>query len=409
VIGDLARLAPALVIGVVVLTRVSMLGRGGSSRALWIAMAFLAAALTLAADPVYGWFNTLFQTSVGGAIAKLWFALGAAASVRMLCTAVSGQNRSTALRDWLLAAGTALVVAAPLVGWPPKHLSPLVTHSAGFYDSTWRSWVHWLPFLAYLSWALGSGVLVCWRYGRQATASPVRTGLTLIGTGCAAGFGVVGVKLAVLVAWHVGAEDRAWMKFNATGETTLLIFCCGLIAAGSSWEVLSAWLNVRRETWWARWSYWRLRPLWKALVRLYPTIVLQAAQSGGAPRFRLLRRVVEIRDGTLTLADELDPKMVSEVRKMAAKRTGTGPEETDAIVVAVAVRWAGLCRDSAGMVHPPTAAVAELPVGASGDLVEEVRWLMNVQRQYRSRQWSTLAATFGTPRKPASRRESRVT
>jgi hypothetical protein len=383
--GNGDHLLPTAAVTTVVVSRVSMVRRGGSSRALWLAMAFLAASLSTASPAIYHGLNFLLGgTPVGGAVFKLWFALGAAASVRMLCTTLAGRSETTVLRDWLLAGLVAIVVAVPTVVSPPTHLSPLALHTSGFYDTTWRSWVNWVPFLLYLSWALGSGVVVCWRYGRQAAVSPVRTGLTLIGVGCASGFGVVGMKVAVLIAWHTGAESRSLMSFNSKSENGILIVCCGLIAVGSSWEAISGWMSSRRDSWWARQSYRELESLWRALIGLYPAVVLDAGAHGvGRPRFRLLRRVVEIRDGILALADDVDPRIVDRARRSAAAEGGD-TDDVDAVVVAVAVRWAT-------MSPHPTDEHGELPVGGSGNLTEEVQWLKKVSRAYHRREWSGLA------------------
>ena len=49
-------------------------------------------------------------------------------------------------------------------------------------------------------------------------------------------------------------------------------------------------------------AYWRLRPLWAALLQAVPDVELPAERGAGVGiRWRLLRRVIEIRDAELAL------------------------------------------------------------------------------------------------------------
>ncbi len=393
---------PMAILWAVVIGRLSMLRRPRGPRVLWAALAFLAAAETLQLKAVYQWVNDIARSPVAGPTLKLALAVGAAAGVRTLIATLTGQPTRAARRDSILAAAVVAVFTIPLIISPPTRLSPAVLASTEYYDTTWRSWVHWLPFLAYLSWALGGGVVLCWRYGRQAPPGPLRTGLTLIGSGCALGFGYVALKLAILAAWHTDVSTAPhWMDIGDGSIGTLVLGVCIItIAVGCAWEAIAARREQARNAVWAARSLRHLRPLWNALTDLYPNIALTKAadDSTGRLRYRLLRRVVEIRDGILALQDRTDPAVIAAVqdRIRAAGHTGT---QADAMVVATIILWAQ---------HSPTVSDstgAELPAGDSTDLESEVPCLTLASKALNStlaRQTAGELATIQAPPPTAS-------
>ena len=131
--GVALRSLPAAVMAIAALTRVRMVRSGPSSRALWLAMVFLAGALSLVVAPVYKEVNTLLGAPVGGDIVKLWCGLGAAVSVRRLAASLDRPDRASA-SDWYLAAAAATLIAVPILIAPPPHLSPLLAPTTNFYD-----------------------------------------------------------------------------------------------------------------------------------------------------------------------------------------------------------------------------------------------------------------------------------
>jgi hypothetical protein len=377
--GVALRSLPADVMAIVVLTRVRMVRSGPSSRALWLAMVFLAGALSLVVAPVYREVNTLLGDPIGGDIAKLWCGLGAAVSVRRLAASLDRPDRASAW-DWYLAAAAATLIAVPILIAPPQHLSPLLAPTTNFYDSTWRSWTLWLPFLAYLTWALVTAVAICWRHGRQSPPkTALRTGLTLIGAGCGLGLIYVTVKLVVVTAWHLHARSPLLLTFDNVAQTTTVAASATLVAVGSSWEAISGRVNRLRDRAWAAWSFYSLGPLWRAVVAIHPEIALSTGEPPWRrPRLRLLRRVVEIRDGVLALGGETDETIVTVARRAA--ELARNPD-IDAAVVATAIHHRRTL-DRQSERH------GRLPIGASGNLREEVKWLKTVKREYR-RQRST--------------------
>lgn len=346
---------PTLTLIVVLVSRARMVRSSGTSRALWLSMAFLAVALSLNVLSVYDGFSHLLGTPVGGELVKLWCGLGAAVGVRVLATSLLPEGRSS-VGEWVVAGAAALAIAVPLLVSPPKDLSPLLVHTTDFYDNTWRSWALWLPFLMYLSWALATAIAICWRHGRRSPAyNALRKGLALIGVGCLVGMGYVVFKLVLLAAWHTGFATAGWDKTAQTAQASLLLGTAMLIGIGSSWGALGRSVGRLREAVWAQRSCWSLAPLWHAIAGSYPEIILGAGRSPWQPKLRLLRRVIEIRDGLLILevGDEQDEKADADF-------------DTKGTIAAALYQARDLESDP-----------------MSGELHEEVRWLTIVTREYR--------------------------
>lgn len=370
-------LLAAGVLWAVVLVRWRTLRRPGAGRVLQAALACLGAAELLQIPTLYDAIGRLSGNVAAGSMLKLVFTLGAAVGVRTLALGVS-HSASSARRDWVVAAVTALVVCLPLVVAPPAPLNPALRGVTEFLDTGWRSLVHWLPFLAYLGWALGSGALLCWRFGRQAPAGPLRTGLALIGSGCALGGVYVGLKLAVLVAWHTGGSPVFWLRVGTSGQAAVVVPCILLIAFGSGWESVARWTAAGRAVVRLR----RLTPLWRAVVALEPSVALGNREVG--VRYRLRRRVVEIRDGLLALEERVADGELADARRAAAD-AGLGDDERDAAIVAALLRRAVSEHRTARQSRVP------LPLGTGDSYESEVQWLLLVARHLTSSPAPTVA------------------
>ncbi|GAA0605892.1 hypothetical protein GCM10010174_23380 [Kutzneria viridogrisea] len=115
-------------------------------------------------------------------------------------------------------------------------------------------------------------------------------------------------------------------------------------------------------------AYRQLHPLWQAMVNRMPEIVLDTPREEAGLRFRLYRRVIEIRDGYLNLAADL-----------AGQDRPAGDPVAEAVAVLRALREYQPRGDRpAG--HGRTAE-AGLPEAA--DLRAETAWLCRVSRALR--------------------------
>jgi hypothetical protein len=382
---------PAVVVLCVVVGRVGMVKRPGSSRTLWLALAFLGVSLLFYSPPVYNGVDRAAGSVVTSSICREAFGLGAAAGVRALCSTVAGRRARALGRDWLIAAIAVVIIAVPLSVAAPAKLSPLLANSGNFYDSTWRSILYLMPCMVYLSWALGTGVVTCWRYGKEAPRGAIRTGLRLVGVGCVFGFSFVAVKVTVLTVWQLGDESKGWMRVDRAGDTGSLLICCALIAAGCSWEALALRFARLRAWVWASRSLAALRPVWVALAAVYPTVTLVEDQHLALrrSRWRLLRRVVEIRDAILMLGDDVGPDLQTTAAAQVAQ-LGYTDQVAEAMMIAVLIHWAG---EGAG----PEVGRSTLAATAGGDNLEsEVKWLRMVARAYRRRDSRRVAQLLVT-------------
>lgn len=126
-------------------------------------------------------------------------------------------------------------------------------------------------------------------------------------------------------------------------------------------------------------AYWRLRPLWVAMVRAVPHVRLPAERgSGSGIRWRLLRRVIEIRDAELALRPHCRREVAA--RASAAARSAGLSSDLEAAVVEAAVVMDAV--DAFVQGTPPAHAPAlEQPwLAACDDLHSEVARLVHVSR-----------------------------
>jgi hypothetical protein len=126
-------------------------------------------------------------------------------------------------------------------------------------------------------------------------------------------------------------------------------------------------------------AYWRLRPLWAAMVQAVPHVGLPAQRgSGFGIRCRLLRRVVEIRDAELALRPYWRAHVAS--RAAAAARSAGLTAGLESAVVEAAVIMDAAGARMRGM--PPSRAPVPglLWQSAGDDLLSEVARLVDVSR-----------------------------
>jgi uncharacterized protein DUF6545 len=133
-------------------------------------------------------------------------------------------------------------------------------------------------------------------------------------------------------------------------------------------------------------AYRRLEPLWLALRRAAPDVVLEPpwstrldAWSTRNLDFRLYRRVIEIRDGALAVRPYFDPDVAASARKLATLAQ-LPAAQVETAVEAAQLRLAVRAR-AAG--HPPSVHNWEPPTAASGkDLDAELTALVPLAQAF---------------------------
>ncbi|MFE0460153.1 MAB_1171c family putative transporter [Kitasatospora sp. NPDC058965] len=174
----------------------------------------------------------------------------------------------------------------------------------------------------YLGSAMGLG---CWLFttnARRAARRSLRAGLVVLALGTASGF-----LYTVLRVWQI--LDQLAERPMFLSEDVLYAFewaAIALVLLGSLLPAGGVALRALRDWRTAR----RLAPLWTALTEAVPEVVL-TARLGRAPRVRLHRLVIEIRDAALVLAGYADAPLPADadseaearwLRAAAARRRG---------------------------------------------------------------------------------------
>jgi hypothetical protein len=100
--------------------------------------------------------------------------------------------------------------------------------------------------------------------------------------------------------------------------------------------MLAALHHLHRRAW--RWyAYWRLYPLWAVLRQAIPEIELPPDPAvRRSIRYRLYRRVIEIRDAQLVLRPYAEPEQVARAAA-AARSSGLAEDAVAAVAEAAAV------------------------------------------------------------------------
>lgn len=239
-------LVGAVVIWVVTIARIGMT-RQADSRLLWFALLTLAIGQSLQVEAVYHRVEQATGVVGGAAVVKHGFALLAAASTAAVVQALrpGSAERLRQGRPWIWLVPAILVLIAPWLLSPPRQLAPALTGRAEWYDTTWRSPLHWAAFLAYLGWALWGAARISWKFRKVETDGPTRTAVTLVGIGTTVGLGYIVEKAITVGAWLSG-NGPAFTVFDQVAEACVLAASVSLIAIGTGYE--AAWNRLHART-----------------------------------------------------------------------------------------------------------------------------------------------------------------
>lgn len=213
-----------------------------------------------------------------------------------------------------------------------RHSAPDADNFIDLYGNQPAIAGYLLIYLAYLGLAMADALQLSWRYAPHAPQRYLRLGLRLVATGSGTGLGYVAYK-AVFTLLRLASEP-------VVGKEGIVGPILGLLATiqiviGSTIGTWGPGLEERLTHWR---SYWRLRPLWRALRTAFPEIVLDQALPDADER--LYRRIIEIRDGQRLLRPYRDPA-VADAAAAAARAAGLDENQT-AVQVDAAILAAGL-------------------------------------------------------------------
>jgi hypothetical protein len=180
------------------------------------------------------------------------------------------------------------------------------------------------------------------------------------------------LKTGVIVVHALGASlsvDRIEPAANAMRNLGIIICLIGAAvpAAGKLRSVVHAYRSL-----------WALRPLWQVMRRTFPDVILfprrrALLELAGVDevQLRLYRRVIEIRDGMLTLRDYLPAGTLAAARRYVGER----PALVEACGIALALR-----RHRSGAV---AAGTNDRWAEIGGEVADEVVWLSAVGAAFR--------------------------
>ena len=222
----------------------------------------------------------------------------------------------------------------------------------------------------YQGTVLAIATAVFWRIGRSAPAGPLRHGLRAIATGTfLIGLSAV-LKTIMIVLPGPGSTGAVAGALHAFG---VLIAVVGAAVPARG--------NIRAYR-----SLWALRPLWLEMRRTFPEVILfpgrhallELAGTDGV-QLRLYRRVIEIRDGMLTLRHQLPAGTLAEARE----HVGDSPALIEACGIARALH-----RHRSG---EPPAEHSDRWASVGGQIADEVAWLSAVSAAFRRREAAAFA------------------
>lgn len=373
-----------LVLAVLTVTRVGLLRSGTTSRSLWAVLATLAAAQALQVGPVYRAVEARLVAPGAASLAVHALTVLAACGTLHLVASLDSERAARRGRHLPLAAVTLAAMAGVYLSAVPAGVPAPLAHRAEFYAPTWQAAAGWALYLVYLGWALAGMIRTQFRYAAQAPAGPLRNGLLVGAAGITVGFGYIALKVAAEAAWVAGVGSHI-VGVDAAAEAVVLSVCITLIGVSSAYEAMAVRLAGLRRRAAERRSLRRLEPLRRCLADTSEGRVDHLDVVG--TRLRLVRSVVEIRDGQRVLRRYLPARTVTAARAAAARTAPHSGADTAALAEAV---WMELGRRAQAVGAP--ARPSEAMAGDGGaSLEEEVRLLERLAVQRHSPQVRRLA------------------
>lgn len=257
---------------------------------------------------------------------------------------------------------------------------------SGHYEHTPFMAEYRLVFLACLAVAMTNVARLSWRYATIADRAALRVGLRVVAVAGVIGLGYTANEALRVAAGRVGFTDPVPQP---TAVSQMLI--AGFMSLGLVGTTMPAWgpcLGIPVLVDWLR-RYRAVRclyPLWRDLRRAYPAIALYPTPSPFVDlvtwrdlRFRLYRRVVEIRDGWLRLRPYRDPR-VTEVARALCAAAALSEAETRAVLDAADLATALRAKVQGRLMHHGT---PRLEIAGSLDVERETAALERVARCYR--------------------------
>jgi hypothetical protein len=234
-------------------------------------------------------------------------------------------------------------------------------------------------------------IRLCRRYAKVTTRSWLRTGLITTTVGAVIGLLYALTRLADIAAAHAGVDISRLEDVAEVGAGLgALLVMIGLTLHWWGPRISAVVRKPRRLI-----AYTRLRPLWACFYALDPSIAFDDQRRTGSARivgrvraakrvlkdteYHVGRRIVEIRDGILTLRPYQDPDYAQRVRTHYDGRGLIG-DDLDAAVTAASIHAAlGAHEAAPRREQPPSLAAGKVPA----DFDAELAWLLKVTKHFK--------------------------
>lgn len=225
--------------------------------------------------------------------------------------------------------GTIMIAVSPFIPRGPSGRGFEVTNT----DQT-SVFLYWVFWLGYPGTAVVLATRLCCEQVRAASPGRLCLGLGIIGTGTAIGCGYILNKLTFVALGYL-----PWLRLPLSGPRTemindfLLYISLFLSVVGTTVPtqlascMASPILRLQEQR-----DLELLRPLWLALTRSRPDVVLREVPKGNT-RLQRYRCVIEIDDAALTLQEYRQPEMEKAARA-AGRNAGLSAAEADAFAEA---------------------------------------------------------------------------
>lgn len=359
-----------------------------SIRAFWLSLLFLALALTILLPSVAAWIDHVTGAPNLSRLLGNEVVLFAAWAVQIFVfLTLDYRGNGARLRRRIASWGLVTVLIAMTVLFA---LAPVHHESTDFWPryGTARFMLEYrLVYLAYLAFAIVNIVRHSWNYAGITDQPSLSIGLRLVAMGGVLGGGYVGHEGLRVTALAFGIHNAF---FDSDTATRLLITgSVGLMVAGVTMPAWGNRLGVPKLYHWfdRHQTYRRLYPLWRALYETSPRIALVPPRSWLSDAFtvrdldfRLYRRIVEIRDGSLELRPYVDPGVVERARALSMS-AGLPEEEARAVAEAASLAAA---MDARRMGRAPRSPAFPLELHGGTDVSSEAAALVRVERYFQS-------------------------
>lgn len=341
----------------VVVLRIPQVIRHRDQRALWAAVALLALLTTLYMDAVQSALAHLagaYAVYLGTHVVSV---LSGAAVLSFVLIA-NGYRRQLPVLYGIAGATVVVLVVIYVLANPhdprPGHASELPL----FY---------FLLVSAFSVLALTSCALICALSSRRLDHWMMRAGLVLL----AVGWTLNALPWLLNLVW-LSTGNPVWIEYFS--EIDGISGLC--IAAATAFPLLSEAYSRFQDLR----AYLRLSALWRSLTGAVPDIVLNRSRQVAAPlRFRLYRRVIEIRDVMLILRSYVGPDDLRAARDHVERRAVAEP----LVGAAVTACWLTVARQHRLAGRKPLPQDDNLLGSGGDDLDREIGFLLDVAHAYR--------------------------